>query len=194
MKCSLLFQMKIRVVAACIAGCVFSVAGSAAAQDQIPPLVISDFEGSLDEQWGGNMTGVLTREKGADYVKSGGQSGKWANMSRNKWLIKNNCPSDWSAYNQLAFWVYSKEKNFQQVNIVVDSNPEGSSGNYYIYKFNVDWTGWERVEIPLSKFTKSRNPDGWGHVTKFMLSTMSFGAVPMENTTLYLDDMVLEQK
>jgi len=187
-------KVKIRLVTALIAGCVFLASANAMAQEPVSPLVISDFEGNLDEQWGGNMTGVVTREKAAEYVKSGIQSGKWANMSRNKWLIKNNCPSDWSAYNHLAFWLYSNEKNFQQINVVVDSNPEGSSGNYYIYKFNVDWTGWERVEIPLSKFAKARNPEGWGHVTKFMLSTMSFGAVPMENTTLYLDDMVLEQK
>jgi len=194
MRISLLSEMKVGIAATLIAGCVFLVSANAMAQEQISPLVISDFEGNLDEQWGGNMTGVVTREKAAEYVKSGIQSGKWFNMSRNKWLIKNNCPSDWSAYNQLAFWIYSKEKNFQQINVVVDSNPDSSSGNYYIYKFNVDWVGWERVEIPLSKFAKSRNPDGWGHVTKFMLSTMSFGAVPMENTTLYLDDMVLEQK
>lgn len=176
-----------RLLAVCLL-----LAGWSFAQEEIAPLVISSFEGNLDAQWGGTMKGVVVSEKDPAYVKEGEQSGKWTNMSRNKWLICNDFPSDWSNHKRLVFWLYSEEANFQQINVLVESNVDGAAGNYYIYKFNVDWKGWERVEIPFSKFSKSRDPKGWNHITKFMMTTMSYGAVPLDNTVLYLDDMRLE--
>lgn len=172
------------------------LSGLTAMAQEADVLLLSDFEGRLDDHWGGKMNRVVVAEKDPEFVKEGKQSGKWENLARNKWLVLNECPEDWSGYDRLAVWVYSEKKNYQQVNLIIysDADPaETKNRSYYSAKFNVDWTGWELMEFQLSDFRKSRTPVGWDHITGVILTATAWGATPLEDTVLYLDAMRLEK-
>lgn len=153
------------------------------------PLVLSSFEGDLARQWGGVHTKLET-EKAPAFVKEGDQSGRWSNLRTNMWLTLLACPADWSSFDTLTFWMHADKANGEEFRLTIDSQVnQPEKGNYFIYTFRADWTGWKQLSIPFSEFKKVRAPEGWQALSGLQLSPAR-REIPTE-LVFHLDDMKL---
>jgi len=160
---------------------------SAVAESKIPSMVLYDFEGNLSD----NFPAFLQPETDEEFVKEGTQSGKWENLSKNRWLIMKNFPADWSSYDTLVFWIYSEKATGEKMSLDISSDEnETTKGNYYYFKFIINWSGWRRFTIPFAQFAKSRAPAGWHKITQV---TLYPGAGASAETILYLDNFELSR-
>ena len=65
---------------------------------------------------------------------------------------------DFTEYEYLNVWFYSEEATGSSINVVFYSN--GTTNNYMYTRFDVDWTGWKLLSIPLSQVQWTvNNPD-----------------------------------
>jgi len=101
---------------------------------------------------------------------------------------------DWSKYIALSFKMYSAEADGYGIIIGCDSNPEGTSGNYYLKKITVDWKGWKTITIPFAEFAVFRSSDvvGWKWIPRLTMFTKGWG-VEQRNpkAEYYIDDVKL---
>jgi len=157
------------------------------------PLVLSDFEGP---DWNNKVQPAkspFVLETSPDRVKEGQSSGKWERLDRNKWIALKNCPTDWSKYEALSFWLCAESANGQKINFTVDvpSTDASQAAAYFLAQIVVDWTGWKHVVIPFAEFRPNRAPKGWSEVRGLNLSSGGWRAVPFPDSVLYLDQMEL---
>ncbi len=131
-------------------------------------------------------------EKSSEYVKQGKYSGKWANTEKITRVDCSDLPSNWSKYNALQVWIYSKVANNAGFEIVVISdNPSTKRDDYLHYSITVDWKGWKKIIIPFDKFNEKYNPIGWNKIDKIRLAALGYGHTPKKDTELYFDDLRL---
>lgn len=165
------------------------------------PLLLSGFEKPLHAEWKNKTqpeSVPFTAETDAEKVKQGESSGKWQNLGRNKWLVLQNCPTDWSDYEGLSFWLYSENANGQKINLTVGSpskkTEDGEGNSYFHHQVEVDWTGWKHILVPFTDFVSNRSPKGWSEVTGLQLSSAGWKATPLPDSVLYLDQLELVRR
>ncbi|MBI4978392.1 MAG: hypothetical protein HZC28_13010 [Spirochaetes bacterium] len=169
--------------------CIFSVFIVCAQNNEHTAFVLSGFEGDLSKAWGGPHT-KLFPETDTSFVKEGKQSGTWTNLTVNMWLTLLDCPSDWSPYNTLSFWMYAPSASGEEFRITVNSETTQSvKGNYFLYTFKNDWTGWKQVIIPFTGMKRNRAPIGWHAINGFMIAPSRRDIPP--GLVFRLDDMRL---
>jgi hypothetical protein len=154
---------------------------------------LSLFEEPLTDEWKSNNENIPAFEAELDpsKVKQGSSSGKWtAEGKSNPWLFLKQCPTDWSSYEALSFWLFSENANGQIVNITVNSD-----SGYYLSQVHVDWQGWQHVIIPFEEFKTPRKTEGWDNISSFMISLKGYGQEePLTDTVLYFDDLKLVRR
>jgi len=167
---------------------------ASAAQAADDSLLLSGFEPTLASEWRHTARAKIVPfvvETASDKVKVGQSSGRWENLDHNKWATLANCPGDWIPYASLSLWVHSAVANGQQLNFSVSAPHEQGGQGYYLHQITVDWTGWKQVVVPLSSFRPNRTPAPWSRITGFQLSSGGWGAKPLADTVLHLDDLRL---
>lgn len=101
---------------------------------------------------------------------------------------------DWSAYDALVFEMYSARPGKENFVITANSDPAGQSGNYYLYRLPVTWTGWKTVVLPFKNFSTSRAPIGWQQIDGLYFSTKGYGLTPQPGGRVYLRNIRLRPK
>lgn len=131
-------------------------------------------------------------EPSAEQVKEGRRSGKWANTVENNRLVAIDIPHDWSGHKYLTFWAYSAAATQAGIEVVAYSeSAETAEDDYYRREVVVDWTGWQRFEIPLQEFGAIRTPAGWHRVDYIKIASTGWSHTPHPGTLLYFDAMRL---
>ncbi|MDF2921375.1 MAG: right-handed parallel beta-helix repeat-containing protein [Paenibacillaceae bacterium] len=126
------------------------------------------------------------------HVKQGTYSGKWANHPFYPTISTRYVNPDWSTSNTVSFWVYSEKVTHENAAMVVFSdNPATYTKEFYHYTFNIDWTGWKKIEIPFAAFSSYGDTAGWNSIQAVYFSTKLFNRQPSPDTVLYLDDIQL---
>lgn len=150
------------------------------------PLILMDCEGA-------DAIAPVPEQISTEQAKTGNASLKWHNSAQTTRIQFRNTPTDWSAYNQLAFWLYSATANDAILIVNVGSeNQETEGPDYYTYRITLNYTGWRRIEIPLFTMSPSRKPLGWQNVSFFAIYSKGWDIEPKEDTVVYIDDMRLE--
>ncbi|MFI4910830.1 MAG: carbohydrate binding domain-containing protein [Sedimentisphaeraceae bacterium JB056] len=127
-----------------------------------------------------------------EYVKQGQYSLKWSQINEFPSLSTVNIDHDWSGYNTIAFWVYSKEITNQKIYLVLHSDsPQTDWKDFYYKALKIDWQGWKRLDMPLTSFNEYETPAGLGKIDGVGFYAKLFYARPNPYTVLYLDDMQL---
>lgn len=155
-------------------------------------LLLSGFESP--GEWvleGRKTTEPFTLETSPAKVKEGRSSAKWSQLDYNKWTRLAKVPADWSAYEAVSLWIYAEKANGQQINFSVGSPSPESEQGYYLYSVKVDWTGWQQLVVPFSRFKSPRKTAGWSKIASFKITAGGWGAEPLPDTVLYLDDLRL---
>lgn len=138
------------------------------------------------------------------YVKSGSYSGKWEKHHEFPTVMATNIAKDWTPYNTLSFWIYSEKATNEHITIGAMSNPEKTWAEYaameptlqfYHVGFDIDFTGWQHFEIPISAFTPSSDKVvGFNKIDYLCFYSRAFDYEPSPYTVLYIDDVKLETK
>jgi hypothetical protein len=133
------------------------------------------------------------------YATSGSVSAKWegVNLDAYKFFSHSTLPTnDWSSYNTLNFWMYSKVANDAKIVIILPSeNPASSGGDYYNKYIDIDWTGWKHFSINLNypEFNVARSPVGWNQIDSLYFANKGYGAIIKPDTELYTQKLKLFQ-
>ncbi|EIP97634.1 Carbohydrate binding domain (family 11) [Opitutaceae bacterium TAV1] len=157
-------------------------------------LLLSGFEDPIKNEWKHQTRADLVpfkAETSPDKVKEGAQSGKWTDLARYKWIELIATPSDWSAWEALSLWIYAETANGQKINLVVGAPKEGAQEGYYLHQLTIDWTGWRQIVVPFKTFKPNRAPAPWSAVKVLRFTAGGWGAEPLLDTVLYLDDLRL---
>lgn len=157
-------------------------------------VLLSGFEQPLKAEWKNITRKELVpfkAETRSEMVKQGNSSALWENLTRNKWLSLIGGPTDWSRHDAISLWVHSAAANGQKINLTVSAPSEKSEEGYYIHSFAVDWVGWRHLVMPLAKFKPNRSPAPWSRITEFRINAGGWGAEPLPDTVLHLDDLRL---
>ncbi len=126
------------------------------------------------------------------YVQSGTYAGRWYNHPYYPTLSTTAIAGDWSAYNQLSFWVYSRVATDETVSLTLYSDSDVTAWrDFYVYDFTIDFTGWRHLIIPFSDFLAYEQPAGFAKIDRVSFHTKLFYAQPNPYTDLYLDNMAL---
>jgi hypothetical protein len=130
-------------------------------------------------------------EETTEQVHGGAVAGLWGSPVKTPWVERAHPPRDWTAYEALSLWVYSKADNGQEVRVrLYTGDPAVEFDSYWTY-FYVDWKGWRGVVLPLDKFEAALNPADWDHITHMTLCAGGAEVVPMRDTYIILDDVRL---
>ncbi len=156
------------------------------------------FQAVKDRTW--NLDSVPLKELSgglkitADRVKEGKTAGRWGDLVRYPTLVTADVPHDWSGVQNLSFWVYAEQPTRDAITLGIRSdNPATPGKDFFFYSFNIDWTGWKLVSLPLASFEKYQEPLGWNHVDAVYFFAKAFGHNPNPYTVLYFDDMCLDR-
>ena len=148
-------------------------------------IVIDAFE-AAPERWGANL------HLSPEHHKQGQYSLHWPAAKRTRIAIKE-IPSDWSTFRALSFWCYSEKATQNKIMLTFGSeNPDTKGGDYYIYTFTVDWTGWKQIELPFTQVSSARRPAGWNKIDNLAFNSKGWDQTnTIPGTNLFLDDMKL---
>jgi len=149
-----------------------------------------------DQLWSSRMIGFAELAGGVplsnEHVCSGETSGRWADHPRFPTIHTRTVPGDWSGYAGLAFDAFSEDATGERITVgIASDDPATPYHDWLIADFVVDWTGWRRIELPLSEFRPLGSPTGWGSVQGIYLFTKIFDREPNPYTVLHLDAMAL---
>ncbi len=96
--------------------------------------------------------------------------------------------TDWSDFDAVELEIYSGRAGKDTFMVTMDSpradTPDGRG--YFNCKLPVDWTGWKKVTLPFSGFTRSRNPAGWDKITEFHMTPKGYGITPVPGAEIYI--------
>ena len=170
-----------------VAMAILVVGAMVASAAAVEPLVLFDFEGNDEGQ-------VKGGEASMEQAKTGKASRKWGDHVKKSYLTFEMIPEDWSAYNQISFWLYSAVANDEEFIVqMMSENDETEGGDYYSYEITVNWTGWKHFELPFWRINKARTPAGWDHISKLSFIAKGWNNEPKEDTLIYVDDIRLEK-
>ena len=115
---------------------------------------------------------------------------------RLQYLKDKNITTDWTPYDVLKLRIYSDQANGNHVLVRAMSTADGFNEKqedgstiqkYYEQAFDINWTGWKEIAIPLNTFV-SNNMIGWDSIQSIGLFETNMGG-----GSLYLDEIWLEE-
>lgn len=151
---------------------------------------ISDFESLTD--W----RGLLPEE---EIVKQGTRAGLWDiyNPVTNKYskaADNLSIQNDWSQYEALSVWVYSKKATNDKIYVILNSDNAGTDkSDYYLSSFHVDWEGWKEITIPYYMFKAAYSPAGFSKIDSIRFHTSWQQEIPNQDTELILDQLTINK-
>ena len=99
-------------------------------------------------------------------------------------------PQDWSAYQTLAFNLYSERNTGSSfVLIIASENDETEGGDYFSLKVPIDFRGWKSVKVPLADLRVSRQPVGFGKIDAVKLRADGYSQTVAPDTVVVLDGL-----
>lgn len=155
-------------------------AGRCAAQ--VPPLVLSSCDNPAE--WTG---GSIDR----DHVKEGKASLLWDHAKLGSVALQK-VPADWSAYDRLSFWLFSKKATGSRFLIIFSSeNPATEGADYYSAGIRLDFAGWKRFRFYLPALEASREPRGWNHIDGVRFTAEGWGNTPDPEAAVSIGQLTL---
>lgn len=147
----------------------------------IPPVnADSIFDGSQ------RLSGVKIIE---DPTDASNEVAHWSNAAEGVRFPVARETLDLSDADAISLRFFSDAADGRTITILLNSNPEGQEGNYYLGTFTVDWDGWNTVVIPFSEFQISRQPVGWNQIDEILLANVGYGGTdPSPDALYYVDD------
>lgn len=100
----------------------------------------------------------------------------------------------WDHYDQIEFWLYSEKASNKKVYFLLYANDPATPGNeYFMTSFFVDWKGWQKIELPFSKFLNSTGTAQMSMISKLIVHPQWYGSDPAPDPTdkLYFDNLAL---
>ncbi|MBI5830936.1 MAG: heparinase II/III family protein [Armatimonadetes bacterium] len=160
---------------------VVALSGLAAAQE-VKPLVLSDCDSPA--AWAGGSLDTTNLKQGAGGIR-------W-DHGKDPGLSLRQCPTDWSAYDRLTFWLWSAKATGSRFMLLIYSdNPKTEGDDYYSASMQANFTGWKRFSFYLPHLGVNREPAGWNQINRFGFSASGWGNEPNPQTMLVLDDVQL---
>ncbi|MCD4823494.1 MAG: hypothetical protein K8S55_02725 [Phycisphaerae bacterium] len=120
-------------------------------------------------------------------AKSGKVSALWKNHSDKKEIRTSSFPHDLSKYRWISFWMHSDVANHAKINLILNST-KGKNKGFYRFPIRINWKGWRKFEIPFRRFKKGHKPT-WSKVDAIRFQVTGWGARPLADTVLFIDDM-----
>ena len=151
-----------------------------------PVLMVSDAEDAA--LWRGG-------EASTEHVAEGQQSIRWRFADESNQLRLDDIPHDWSAYNALAFDVYSEKATDSRFWLLLPSeNPETEGPDYFSLSLRLDFEGWRHFIFSFDEIGMARTPLGWQAVESFRLhSAWAPDMVVDPEAVVYVDNIRLER-
>jgi len=86
--------------------------------------------------------------------------------------FENYCIStDWSAVKKIDFRIYNVNANGQRVNVAVNKTADNNvRSGYYYSTFNLDWTGWKTVSVPVGSMSKNYGISNMSQISTIFLN------------------------
>ncbi len=126
------------------------------------------------------------------YVKEGKYSGLWKDHYHTTKITTSMIPHDWSDYDAISFWLYSKKANKAEIEVVIDSdNPKTELKDRFRQTIFINWKGWKKIKFKFSDFRVDRSPAGWQKIDGIRFAAAGYSKVPKKDTVLYFDDFKL---
>ena len=164
------------------AWCLVVLLPSLARAQEVKPLVLADRDDA--GQW---SAGALDKTN----VKQGAAGVRWEHGKAGGLMLRQ-CPTDWSAYDRLNFWLWSAEATgSRMVMLIYSSNPKTEGDDYWSAPITINFSGWKRFSYYLPHLGVSREPLGLKQVTGFGFSASGWGNEPNPKTVLVIDDVQL---
>ncbi len=97
-----------------------------------------------------------------DPVQTGRYVAEWYVAERTGGVVNRSVPRNWSGGAYLNMWLHAThlEGTELAVNVASDS-PDSEATDRYDATVDVDWSGWQLVSLPLAKFHRGGEPEGW---------------------------------
>jgi len=136
----------------------------------------------------------------SENIRFGKYSALWNNHTKNRSILMDDFPHDWSRYSGLSFWLYSEVANNATIFLTLTSQDIASGGDtfyrgwsYYCLTkgIKIDWTGWKKFEMSRNDFESVRRPVGWNKIDKVIFHADRGSFKPKSDTILYLDRLEL---
>jgi len=149
------------------------------------PVLVDDFEDSVST-WSGLVPD-------AEIVHTGRGAGKWSEMWTNE-KASLKIADAWGNCNALEMWLHSEAAtNAPFVIVLFADNAETRERDCYVFKAEVDWTGWRLLFLPQNLFRREGEPLAWDHVDELRLSAIGWGCTPTQGTVLRVDDVYVSR-
>ncbi len=101
-------------------------------------------------------------------------------------------PADWTAGGAVAFWLHSAVATGSRFMVIADAeNPETEGADYYMRSVTLDFTGWRRFVFARRSFDAARQPLGWDHITRFVMTASGWDNTPDAKAVVHLDGLEL---
>ncbi|MHC5112546.1 MAG: carbohydrate binding domain-containing protein, partial [Planctomycetota bacterium] len=104
-------------------------------------------------------------------------------------------PQDWTTYGGVSFWMYGTASGNTYQFEIFDNGADSLSAERFDTLFTDDFSGWQRVFIPFTDFTRATDFQPPGAPDDGLTLTQMWGwAVPLDGNTgvLYMDDVGLD--
>ncbi|MBD3183763.1 hypothetical protein GF312_15845 [Candidatus Poribacteria bacterium] len=130
----------------------------------------------------------------SERVKEGEGSVKWIHSQSDSVSI-SQIPHDWSGYNHLAFWLYSKVKTDSRFMLILWSENEKTEGiDYYSMRIRLDFTGWREFKIPFQEMGVARSPLGWDQIQRLTFTASGWGNQPHPDAVVIIDHIEISKE
>ena len=136
-----------------------------------------------------------------DVTRMYDRSAKWvcANPDSTKRVYStysnpNGFPADLTEYTMFNAWIYLPEAFGSNVSFCMMGD-QSNGNNYFLYQLVLDWVGWKKISIPLSKFISVKKPS-WSDVRYFYVSASGWpkpGLPSYDIATMYFDQVWLSK-
>ncbi|MBQ4110943.1 MAG: S-layer homology domain-containing protein [Clostridia bacterium] len=122
-------------------------------------------------------------------------SGKWQSTNTKSIVSFDVSGINFNDYTNFEAWIYSEKATGSTINVAAfsKSRNENNRQGFILKAFNVDWTGWRLVSIPLTDFTQRYSPD-LSDMEKIDFDARKWNASDVDassETVLYFDSVRL---
>ncbi|RLI00278.1 hypothetical protein DRO38_06800, partial [Candidatus Bathyarchaeota archaeon] len=153
--------------------------------------VIDDFEDADMSDWFAISTpNASISLSSSNNSKVGNYSMKIAyniNEYDKNWCLVYRQVNRWVNYDNVSLWVYGDNSgNTLEIKLEEDYGEER-----WVYAPIINWSGWKKLEIPISSFSAEEIANGIFDKSKIKRFTLAISGANPSNSTIYVDDITL---